>query len=452
MTKSLSDLKAVHYIHVNEEVCNGCVLCMKACPTKAIRVKEARVAVIDDGMCIDCGECIRVCPRGALTAIMGKSDMGDLSDHFTSVSASTVLYSQFEEGILPNDILLGLKRMGFSYVHDQTYTNEMFNVAVELFIKEHRKKDDASFPLISPVCPVVVKLIAYRFPSLLKNIPPLMTPREIVARESKLRLAARHDCPETDIKVVHITPCPSKMICIKEPVFQEHSYLDEAVALSNIYEDLKKNIQDVDEDIVLHHSGGIGLGWGMSGGEITGLDLNCLAVPGLQETIRYLEKVEMGLLNNIDYIEFRTCAEGCLGGPYTVADKYQAKHNLQKLIHMFGVEKRVKYSYVKKLYDKGWFFTDKSPISWERKLPQLTSSDISKGIERQNRVEEILRLLPRKECGACGCPDCKTFVEDVVEGKNSLQSCVFWEGQKKKLRIGDNKVPAHIREDLPESD
>ena len=427
MTEPKPLQEPIHYVHVDKKICNGCVLCMKACPTKAIRVKEGREVQIDDAKCIDCGECMRICPRNAISAVMGTNEKeGPVSkDLFNAVSASTALYAQFETGILPNDILLGLKRMGFNYVHDQTYTNEMFNVAIELFIKEHREKDDTLFPLISPICPVVVRLIAHRFPSLLKNIPPLITPREIVARESKQRLVTRYGCREEDIKVVHITPCPSKMICIKEPIFQERSYLDEAVAISSIYETLKKNIQNVDEDIVLHHAGGIGLGWGMSGGEIAGLDLNCLSISGLQETIRYLEKVEMGILSHIDYIEFRTCDVGCLGGPYTVADKYQARHNLRKLIRMFGEEKRVKYEYVKKLYDKGWFHGADPILPTNSPFKRSSLSDISAAIEKQNEVQQILECLPRKECGACGSPDCQTFAEDVVAGKATVDGCIL---------------------------
>jgi len=431
MTEAVQKTEPVQYVQIDASRCNGCVLCMKACPTKAIRVREGIARI--EGVCIDCCECVRVCPRGAIQAITSEQlDLKEKSDII--ISPSTVLYSQFGEDILPNDVLLGLKRMGFGYIHDQSYTSEIFNLAVELYIRENREKPDAPLPFISPVCPVVVSLIAYRFQSLLKHIPPLVTPREIVAREGKMRMAARHGRDGEAFKVLHITPCPSKMICMKESILQEHSYLDAAIGINSIYEDLKDNIRDVEDDIVLHHSGGIGLSWGMSGGEISGVELNCLAVSGLQETIHYLEKIEIGLLRNIDYVEFRACTEGCLGGPFTVADKYQGKRHLQKLVRMFGVEKRVKYGYVKKLYDKGWFFTDKTP-SLEEKITQLTPVDIAKGIDRQNRIEEILKLLPRKECGACGCPDCVTFAEDVIDGKDSLQSCVFWKDQKKKWKI-----------------
>ncbi|MCF8146433.1 MAG: 4Fe-4S binding protein [Deltaproteobacteria bacterium] len=434
--KAVQDKEPVRYMQTDESLCNGCVLCMKACPTKAIRIREGKARI--EGVCIDCCECVRVCPRGAIQAITSESLDLTEKDNII-VSPSTVLYSQFGEEVLPNDVLLGLKRMGFGYIHDQSYTSEIFNLAVELYIKENRDKPDAPLPFISPVCPVVVSLIAYRFQSLLKHIPPLITPREIVAREGKKRLAARYGRDADTFKVLHITPCPSKMICMKESILQEHSYLDAAIGINTIYGELKKNIHDVEDDIVLHHSGGIGLSWGMSGGEISGVELNCLAVSGLQETIRYLEKIEIGLLADIDYVEFRACTEGCLGGPFTVMDKYQGKRHLQKLVRMFGVEKQVKHGYVKKLYDKGWFFTDKR-ASHEEAITHLSTVDIASGIERLKRIEEILKLLPRKECGACGCPDCATFAEDVADGKDSIQSCIFWRDQKKKGALGPDKA------------
>ena len=396
---------------------------MKACPTQAIRLRRkpggGRVAALE-GKCIDCGECVRVCPRNAVRSVTTENVIEDGSK--TIVSASTVIYAQFLEGVMPNDVLLGLRKMGFRYVHDQSYTSEMFSQALELYISEHREKQDIAFPLISTICPVVVRLIAHRFPSLLKNLPRLATPREIVAREAKKRLGERKNIDSQDLKVLHITPCPAKIMSIKDPLLQSHSYLDQAIGISHIYDALKKSIKEVEEDMVLHHSGGLGLGWGMSGGEIAGLERDCLAVSGLQETIRYLEKVEMGLLQDIDYIEFRTCTGGCLGGPYTVVDKYLAEHNLRKLIRGYGLEKRVKHDYVKKLYEEGWFFTDK----WiDHKEVHASKEAIAEGIEKAHKVEELLKKLPHAECGMCGSPDCRSFAEDVIEGKMPLENCLY---------------------------
>ena len=432
MEKAAPDMKPVRYVQIDESLCNGCVLCMKACPTKAIRIKEDRLAQIQ-GYCIDCGECARVCPRGAVAAV--RTDDFDLSESEEYiVSPCTTLYTQFGEDVLPNDILLGLKRLGFWYVHDQAYTSEISSFATELYIRESRKKGDAPFPLISPLCPVVIKLIAYRFPTLLKHVLPLATPRELVTREAKKRGAEKYGRKLEEIKLLHITPCQAIADSVMEVEARESPRQDKAIGINTIYEPLLKSIQEIDDDRVLHHSGGVGLGWGMSGGEIAGLDRKCLAVSGLHETIQYLEKIEMGLLQDVDYVEFRTCGVGCLGGPFVVTDKYRAKHILQKLISIFGVERRIKYKYVIDLYNKGWFFSDKKRLSPETEPSQLSSTDISKGIERQSRVEDIFRLLPKKECGACGAPDCRTFAEDVVDLETSLERCVFWEEKKGAIK------------------
>jgi hypothetical protein len=186
----------------------------------------------------------------------------------------------------------------------------------------------------------------------------------------------------------------------------------------------------LEEDVVLHHSSGVGIGWGMSGGEAMGLGLrNYLAVSGIEETTRYLEKIEMGLFDEVEYFEFRACREGCIGGPMTVVDTYQAKRTLQKLVRMFGVEKRVKYAYVRKLYKEGWFF---NPSRQNLGQEAAAGRSIPQAIRRQEEVDRILRLLPRKECGACGSPDCRTFAGDVVDGRVSLANCVFREGGKGK--------------------
>ena len=107
----------------------------------------------------------------------------------------------------------------------------------------------------------------------------------------------------------------------------------------------------------------------------------------------------------------------------TVADKYEAKRTLQKLVRIFGVEKRVKYEYARKLYEEGWFFSDRN----KRVLldDKSTSLSIPEAIKRQEKVEKILKLLPGKECSLCGSPDCQTFAEDVVDGRSSIESCIL---------------------------
>ena len=323
---------------------------------------------------------------------------------------------------MPKEILLALRKV-FNHVYDQSYTMELFNVATELYIKENRKQAGAPWPLISPICPVVNRIITYRFPELFRHILPIITPREIAARELKKRFYDRTVFKPEEIGVYHVTPCSAKMISIKEPVLVKSSHLDGAVGINEVYDVVLKNLSDVEGDVVLHRSGGVGLGWALSGGEIAGLESgNYLAVSGIEETIRYLEKIEMGLLGDIEYVEFRACPEGCIGGLMTAADKYQAKRTVQRLVRTFGMEKRVKTEYAAKLYEEGWFFCEEEG----RCSPQVPSPrlSISEAIQRQEKVEKILQGLPGKECGVCGSPDCRTFAEDVVDDRNRFENCI----------------------------
>ena len=418
-------------VEIDEALCNGCVLCMKACPTKAIRVRGGLARI--EGVCIDCVECVRVCPRGAVKMLSPEDPTLRNGDHYV-VSPSSVLYSQYGGDFLPNDILLGLRALGYGYVHDQSYTSEIYNFATELYIREERNKPEPTFPLISAICPVVERLIAYRFPSLLKHIPPLARPRKIVTREAKKRFSEKNKCRPEDVSLLHITPCPAILIQIMEPAFHDPSFKDRAIGISAIYDRLRQKIQEqaMEEDRVLHYSAGVGVGWGRSGGEIATLNAHSLAVSGLHETIRYLEKVEMGLLEGIEFLECRVCTEGCIGGPFAVADRYQAKHLLEKLVRMFGEEKRIKYNYVHKLYNEGWFRSDRERVPLDNGSPRLS---ISKNIERQHKVEKLLLELPGMECGACGSPDCRTFAEDLVDGRAQLEDCVCRQDQRQNRGV-----------------
>mgnify|MGYP001821989549 CR=1 FL=1 len=130
----------------------------------------------------------------------------------------------------------------------------------------------------------------------------------------------------------------------------------------------------------------------------------------------------MGLLDGFDYVEFRTTWEGCIGGALTVTDRYQAKHTIDRMILKSGAENKINRTQVKKLYEKGWFFTRHEPTPLKEKDAELS---VSEAIERQLRVEELYRSLPAKECGMCGAPDCRTFAEDVVDGRAALGECAY---------------------------
>jgi len=56
------------YAKVDEELCNGCTICVSRCQMEAIRI-ENKKAIIDLNRCIGCGLCVTTCKTGALKLI-----------------------------------------------------------------------------------------------------------------------------------------------------------------------------------------------------------------------------------------------------------------------------------------------------------------------------------------------------------------------------------------------
>ena len=50
---------------VNEEKCNGCKLCVAACPYAAINIQENKAVLTAE--CTNCGACIDFCEFGAIS-------------------------------------------------------------------------------------------------------------------------------------------------------------------------------------------------------------------------------------------------------------------------------------------------------------------------------------------------------------------------------------------------
>jgi hypothetical protein len=57
-------------------------------------------------------------------------------------------------------------------------------------------------------------------------------------------------------------------------------------------------------------------------------------------------------------------------------------------------------------------------------VPPL-DGDPQKAIRKAKRREKLFARLPRKDCGACGAPDCRTLAEDIVRGLARLADCPF---------------------------
>jgi hypothetical protein len=262
-----------------------------------------------------------------------------------------------------------------------------------------------------------------------------MRPVALMARDVKSQFKNHYNVEDKDIVLYYINPCPSKMGVPKKEL--EKADITEiqstgALGINDIYSELSRQIKSAESNdkIPFAQAGyefeqctsGGGLLWSMTGGEAeaTGLD-KTLAVAGLNETITYLEKIELGLFHNIQYIEFRTCREGCIGGALNAIDKYIAKSAALKMAKTLGVGTRLNRERILRLYDSNWFFPKISPQELKRIGGQKEKTFT---FDELKQIERIVGIIDGKNCSACGSPDCRTFAEDLLKGEVEIKECV----------------------------
>jgi iron only hydrogenase large subunit-like protein len=419
-----------HYVRFHEERCTGCAECLKVCPTQAIRIRHQKsVRFVDQ--CIGCAACLRVCRTAAVSSTTRMpEDIG--RDHVAIALVSPVLYAQFPR-IMPGGVLTALRQMGFHHTVDMSFFLEMFQYAAAEFIRRNRTTREAPWPLISPVCPVVVRLIAFQFPTLLPNILPVLRPVGLMAREVKERIIPDYESQKKDVVLYYINPCPTMSMSPLSLDSHGSRRREVAVGINDIYPALKSEVDKIlssdrmpfslahfDFETCSTADAAFGA---ISGGEIARIEIeNSLAVHGLKETIDYLNRIEMGLLKDVEYIEFRTCREGCLGGALTVVDKYIAKRQVEKMVTTFGMGRRLSPDALMRQYEQGRFKIDKSP---EVLRKYFSSFKPTLSLADAERIERLVSDLGSRNCGACGAPDCRVFSEDVVLGRAKLTDCIW---------------------------
>jgi ferredoxin len=54
-------------IKIDQDLCNGCGLCIPNCPEGAIQMIDKKARLVSDLFCDGLGACIGHCPQGAIT-------------------------------------------------------------------------------------------------------------------------------------------------------------------------------------------------------------------------------------------------------------------------------------------------------------------------------------------------------------------------------------------------
>ena len=400
-------------VKLDADLCKGCINCIKRCPTQAIRVRNGKAEITNE-FCIDCGECIRICPHHAKLPSYDKLEV--LNDYeYTVALPAPALYGQFNNLDDVNIVLTALKRVGFDDVYEVSGAAELVSELSREYVHNHPELH----PIISTACPSVTRLIRVRFPNLIEHLLPIKPPVELAAELARERAVKKTGLSPEKIGIIFLSPCPSKVTAMKSPLGTEKSNIDAVCAIKDIYTRLLPEMKAVaDDPEELRISGKIGISWGTSGGEASGLLVeNYLAADGIENVIRVLEDLEDEKLDNLEFIELNSCNGGCVGGVLTVENPYLAMVKLKRLRKYMTVAK----SHVEGVVaEEDAYWTEEVTYEPVFKL----GTDRKDSIARMARVEELCEKFPGLDCGSCGAPTCKALAEDIVRGKAREHDCI----------------------------
>ena len=139
------------------------------------------------------------------------------------------------------------------------------------------------------------------------------------------------------------------------------------------------------------------------------------------------EKIENDEIVGVEFLELRACDQSCSGGNLTCNNRFltcekmfaRARYVADKerngeRTREFEIENERDYLMQNMSLDK---IEPRSMLSLD--------NDIAKALEKMDRINELRKELPQKDCGICGAPTCDAFAEDVVCQNAKISDCIF---------------------------
>ena len=406
-----------HSVEMEYSRCRGCTTCIKGCPTEAIRVRSGKASILN-ARCIDCGTCIRLCPHKAIKSVSDPLEELSRFKHRVALP-EPALYGQFQNVDDIDLILNGLLELGFDDVYEVAKGAELLSDYQRQCISSQIERP---MPQIGSACPAVVHLIRMRFPKLIPNIAPIITPVELSAIFARREAVEKTGLAPEEIGVFSIVPCSAKVTASHSPTTMKRPPLDGAFSIRDVYLRLLSPMKRLAGGALkpLSSAGIMGVGWACCGGESAArMGERYVAVDGIENVIRMLEEIEDGRLPEADFIELHACVQGCVGGCLTVENPYAARMRIKRLMKGLPVSRS-------RFLLQG---EEREVVNMDVELCHVPAlildSDRATAMEKLKKIHALEELLPGLHCGSCGAPSCRAFAEDVVMGRASEEDCIF---------------------------
>jgi iron only hydrogenase large subunit-like protein len=408
-----------HSLVIDNDKCIRCTHCVKECPTEAIRIVNGKV-IIREERCVDCGECMRVCPQKAI--FVEHDDLEMLKEYpYRVVLFPSVFLGQFPEWVTEDKIYASLLDIGFTHAYEVEQPIEILKNQ----IRKEIKANQSGYPLMSSFCPAIVRLIRIKYPSLSPYIIKVKAPQDLVANYV-LKIFAEQGIAPSEVGIFYVTPCAAKITAVKSPLGEEQSIITGVINSKQLFNkvmSIADKVRPTDSTSLRKELTKEGIQWSLTHGETWWQTSKTIAVDGIHNTMKILERLENEDLPDIDFLELRACDRSCAGGILLSQNRFLTVERLKNRAKRYpSSEKKAQADNENKFVD----LEGKMQIEEIQPRPMLRyGSDMSMAIDRMEKARNIMCHLPGIDCGACGAPTCQALAEDMANHQAKMSDCIF---------------------------
>lgn len=412
--------------------CQDCYKCVRNCPCKAIRVENGHATVVPE-LCVLCGRCVTHCPahakhvRDDLTKTKQLFNLG--KKVFASLAPSFA--SEFGD-YTTEELCAALKLLGFYAVSETAIGADIVSFEMAKQLEEATTKNQDSLKsklFLSSACPATVEYIRHQIPEFSEYITDCASP--LLAHARFIKETYGKDC-----SVVFIGPCIAKKR--EADIFPE---IDVSISFTDLRDWLKEadlqpkhfkvqNFlkQSKEECSFVPTRAGKGALYPVDGGMCSAikkyLDKNqnldkirMVSVSGIDQIPSVLEGITTETLKEPLFIEFLSCAGGCINGPGTSVAGSTALKQLAVVDYAKPAENLVNKEVL------------------ETKIQLNANLEVGKTLSQNYSPEEIRKALrsvgkyssaDELNCSCCGYDTCKDFACAMLDKRAEKTMCLSY--------------------------
>jgi two-component system NtrC family sensor kinase len=415
-------------IYTEKELCKTCYTCVRGCPAKAIRIYQGQAEVIKE-RCINCGNCVLMCRRGAKKVKTDVEKAVELMKSGSKIAVCVAPSFPVEFGDIGTMRFVGmLRKVGFEYVCEVAFGADIVSLQYRRLVNENPDKK-----YISSACPAVVNYVRKYYPSLVKNLAPVVSPMIASSRVMK-------NFYGDDIKIIFVGPCIAKKMEIQNYTSSVEIALTfkEMKEIFNRFGVSDANSVDSYFDPPYPAKGVLyPIGRGLlnaSEFEDDILSGRFMSASGLENFTEALKNIEKGDIKS-QFIDL-LCCDGCIMGPGISKDN--SKYSREEMVRLYSKDKYFNMKindwekWITRFRDMD-YYVEYTPEDLNESQP--SKEEIKKMLEKMGkyRVEDELN------CGACGYSSCVEHASAMIKGLAESEMCLPYTIEQLKLTANELK-------------